>query len=147
MSISTATNEQSYSRLVCKVLLPSGEDVDLAQVKAGMAWHYKEYAHCQTPEDRQKYGGSKTLLAKRASRFVLWFRAHPLQPQDFRHGSQSPLCVDNSNHRITCSQQYTGAFMGNARSHIYHSGSPNCDEISQGNRVSFANAQAAEAAG
>lgn len=35
------TNEQSYGRLVCKVLLPSGEDVDLDQVKAGMAWHYK----------------------------------------------------------------------------------------------------------
>src|SRR5258707_1032413 len=30
------TGEQSYGRLVCKVLLANGEDVDLDQVKAGM---------------------------------------------------------------------------------------------------------------
>ncbi len=34
-------NEKSYGRLICKILLPNGEDVDLDQVKAGAAWHYK----------------------------------------------------------------------------------------------------------
>jgi endonuclease YncB( thermonuclease family) len=140
------TNEQSYGRLVCKVLLHSGEDVDLDQVKAGMAWHYKQYAYSQTLEDRQTYALAED--AAREAHLGLWSDAHPVQPQDFRHGSQSPLCVDNLNHRIACSQQYAGPVRGNARSHIYHwAGCPNYDEISQDNRVSFANAQAAEAAG
>jgi endonuclease YncB( thermonuclease family) len=30
--------ERSYGRLICKVLLPNGEDICLDQVKAGMAW-------------------------------------------------------------------------------------------------------------
>ncbi len=33
--------ERSYGRLICKVLLPNGDDVCLDQLKAGMAWHYK----------------------------------------------------------------------------------------------------------
>jgi endonuclease YncB( thermonuclease family) len=33
------SGKQSYGRLVCKVLLTNGEDVDLDQVKADMAWH------------------------------------------------------------------------------------------------------------
>ena len=38
-----------YGRYVCKVLLPDGKDVNLDQVQAGMAWHYKQYEDQQTP--------------------------------------------------------------------------------------------------
>jgi endonuclease YncB( thermonuclease family) len=34
--------ERSYGRLICKVLLPYGEDLCLDHVKAGMPWHYKQ---------------------------------------------------------------------------------------------------------
>jgi endonuclease YncB( thermonuclease family) len=30
-------DERSYGRLICKILLPKGEDICLDQVKAGMA--------------------------------------------------------------------------------------------------------------
>lgn len=36
-----------YERWACKVLLPSGEDICLDQIEAGMAWHYKQYQRLQ----------------------------------------------------------------------------------------------------
>jgi endonuclease YncB( thermonuclease family) len=41
-----------YGRLVCKVVLPTSEDVDLDQIKAGMAWHYEQYQRLQSATDR-----------------------------------------------------------------------------------------------
>lgn len=35
-------NDRSYGHLICQVLLPAGEDVDLDQLKAGMAWDYRQ---------------------------------------------------------------------------------------------------------
>lgn len=43
-------NERSYGRLICKIMLPDGEDACLDQVKAGMAWHYK---HTRTSRVRR----------------------------------------------------------------------------------------------
>jgi endonuclease YncB( thermonuclease family) len=98
--------EQSYGRLVCKVLLPNGEDVDLDQVKAGMAWHYKQYQSQQTPSDRAAYAAAED--AARETHLGLWSDAHPIQPQDFRHGTQSPLCFDKADHRIVSANNTTG---------------------------------------
>jgi len=140
--------EESYGRKVCKVLLPNGEDADLDQVKAGLAWHYKQYAFEQTPEDRQAYAAAED--AARQAHRGLWADAHPIQPQDFRHGTQSQLCFDDAqaDHRIACSEQYQGPVRGNRRSHIYHwPGCPNYDDIAEYNRVEFPNAAAAEQAG
>ena len=36
------TKRDRYKRIVGKVLV-SGEDVNLGQIEAGMAWHYKKY--------------------------------------------------------------------------------------------------------
>lgn len=139
-------NEQSYGRLVCKVLLPNGEDASLDQVKTGLAWHYKQYESEQSAEDRQLYGAAED--AARRAHLGLWSGAHPVQPQDFRHGTDSPLCFDKGDHRIACSEKYIGPVRGNARSHIYHwPGCPNYDDIAEHNRVEFANAKAAEDAG
>ncbi len=136
--------EQTYGRSVCKVLLPSGEDVDLDQVKAGYAWHYKQYAFSQSEDDQAKYGAAED--AAREAHLGLWADAHPVQPQDFRHGTQSRLCFDPPEHRTMCA--YNGPVRGNQRSHIYHwPGCPNYDDIADYNRVEFPNRQAAEAAG
>ena len=40
-----------YERIVGKVLL-SDEDMNLEQINAGLAWHYKKYQGEQTPNDR-----------------------------------------------------------------------------------------------
>jgi len=42
-------NERSYGRLICKILLPNSDDRCLEQLKAGMAWHYKQYQDEQSP--------------------------------------------------------------------------------------------------
>ena len=44
-----------YGRTVGKVML-SGRDVDLEQVRAGLAWHYKKYQREQSIEDRVSGG-------------------------------------------------------------------------------------------
>lgn len=43
-----------YERIVGKVLL-AGQDINLGQVAAGVAWHYKKYEGEQTRSDRIKY--------------------------------------------------------------------------------------------
>jgi hypothetical protein len=115
-------------------------------VKAGLAWHYKQYAFAQTPQDRDAYSAAED--AARESHIGLWADAHPVQPQDFRHGTQSPLCLNKQDHRIACSEEYQGPVRGNRRSHIFHwPGCPNYDDIADYNRVEFPSAAAAEQAG
>lgn len=135
-----------YKRWACKVLLPSGEDVCLDQIEAGMAWHYKQYQRLQSATDRAAYGAAEDQA--RHAKKGLWSEPNPVQPQDFRHGTRSPFCADNNDHRIACSDTYEGPVRGNMRSHIYHwPGCPNYDDIADHNRVEFANAMEAEKAG
>jgi len=138
-------NERSYGRLICKILLPNGEDIDLDQVKAGMAWHYKQYQDEQGPADREAYATAECTAMK--SKLGLWSDPHPIQPQDFRHGTNSPLLLDPKGCR-TSSEPSSGAVVGNSRSHIFEwPGCPYYSDISPDNRVPFPSPQAAEAAG
>lgn len=70
-----------YGRLVCKILL-DGRDIDLEQVKAGMAWHYKEYEQEQSAEDREAYARAEDEA--RNARRGLWSEANPIEPSEFR---------------------------------------------------------------
>lgn len=70
-----------YGRLVGKIIL-DGKDVNLEQVKAGMAWHYKFYEDEQTPEDRGAY--AKAESEARAARRGLWQDPNPTEPYQFR---------------------------------------------------------------
>ena len=85
-------DERSYGRLICKILLADGEDVDLDQVKAGMASHYKQYEDEQSATDRQAYAAAECAAMK--SKVGLWNDPRPVQPQDFRHSTNSPLLYD-----------------------------------------------------
>jgi len=138
-------NERSYGRLICKILLANGEDVDLDQVKAGMAWHYKQYEDEQSPADREAYAAAECAAMK--AKLGLWSDPHPVQPQDFRHGTNSPLLLDPKGCRMS-SEPSSGPVVGNARSHIFEwPGCPYYSDISPDNRVPFPSPQAAEAAG
>ncbi|WP_254772745.1 thermonuclease family protein [Nitrosospira multiformis] len=44
-----------YQRILGKVLV-DGQDVNLEQIKAGLAWHYKQYGKAQQLADRSRYG-------------------------------------------------------------------------------------------
>ncbi len=138
-------NERSYGRLICRILLPNREDACLDQVKAGMAWHYKQYEDEQSPDDRASYAAAECTAMK--AKIGFWSEPNPEQRQDFRHGTRSPLLLDANGCR-TSSEPVSGAVVGNARSHIFEwPACPYFSSISPDNRVPFSSPQAAEAAG
>src|SRR4051812_42244989 len=64
-------------RLVGKVLLGS-QDVSLAQVKGGLAWHFMESETELSPQDRLTYRSAEAR--SRSGRFGLWKDANPVAP-------------------------------------------------------------------
>jgi len=71
-----------YRREICKILL-DGVDANLEQVKAGMAWHYKQYAKEQSAQDRALYDSAES--SARAGRLGLWADREPVPPWVWRH--------------------------------------------------------------
>ncbi len=65
-----------YGRLVARVYT-DGEDVSLALVRAGFAWHYKQYSSDRMLADAENEA--------RASRIGLWSQGTPVAPWQFRH--------------------------------------------------------------
>lgn len=70
-------DQDRYSRTLGKVLI-NGRDVNLAQVKDGLAWHYTYYQSDQSPADRIAY--SRAEIQARQARLGLWADAHPIAP-------------------------------------------------------------------
>jgi len=70
-----------YKRAVCRIEV-DGIDANLAQVEAGMAWHYKAYSREQSPADRWRY--AKAEDRARDARQGLWADRAPVAPWDFR---------------------------------------------------------------
>jgi endonuclease YncB( thermonuclease family) len=139
--------EESYGRLICKVIA-DGSDADLAQVRDGLAWHYKQYQDEQAPADRTLY--ADTECTARKAHAGLWSDASPIAPWDYRHGTVSPIRLDGNGCHLS-SEPGNGeaaAVIGNRHSHIFHwPGCPDYGKISLGNRVEFASPAAAQAAG
>jgi endonuclease YncB( thermonuclease family) len=75
------TKRDKYQRLVGKLLL-NGRDINITQIEAGLAWHYKEYAMEQSPEDRQRYARAEEK--SRATRLGLWQDGQPVPPWMYR---------------------------------------------------------------
>ena len=48
-----------YGRILGKVLL-NEEGMNLEQLRAGLAWHYKKYQKEQSPEDRELLSNAET---------------------------------------------------------------------------------------
>ncbi len=74
-----------YGRLVGKILL-DGRDINLAQVRSGMAWHYKEYEREQSSEDRELYARAEDEA--RSARRGLWVDTNPVEPSEFRRAER-----------------------------------------------------------
>jgi endonuclease YncB( thermonuclease family) len=81
-----------HGRIVAKVLIaPPGEcappctariDVNLAQVEAGMAWHYRQFEQQQQPADRLAYAAAE--MQAREQRIGLWRDPNPVPPWEWR---------------------------------------------------------------
>ncbi|BCT69544.1 thermonuclease family protein [Nitrosospira sp. NRS527] len=70
-----------YQRILGKVLV-DGQDANLEQIRAGLAWHYKQYGKDQQPVDRRLYAEAEE--AARLKGVGLWCDPAPLPPWDFR---------------------------------------------------------------
>jgi endonuclease YncB( thermonuclease family) len=75
-----------YGRRVGKVLV-NGADANLEQVRAGFAWHYKEYEREQSSADRKLYADAE--IAARTAKSGLWRDNAPTPPWDWRHGNKT----------------------------------------------------------
>ena len=69
-----------YRRQVCVVYF-NGEDINLQMVKAGMAWHYKDYQNEQSRKQQRQY--SRAERNARKHQYGLW-RGESIEPWVFR---------------------------------------------------------------
>lgn len=121
-----------YGRTLGKVIF-DGRDINLEQIKAGLAWHYKVYEKEQSADDRKLYADAE--LQARDINAGLWAQAKFIAPWDFRSG-KNLANVDETK------------IYGNSGSKIYHwAGCPGFVKIGEKNRVVFNTAAEAESAG
>ena len=79
-----------YGQEVCKVWVQPFDcptcgktlDVGLAQIVAGLAWWYRDYAKEQGPEDQGRYESSEREA--RLRKLGLWSAPYPVPPWDWR---------------------------------------------------------------
>lgn len=75
------SKKDKYGRIVGKIIV-DGVDVNLEQIKAGMAWHYKKYQKEQLVADRSIYAHAEELA--RENNLGLWQDEGKIPPWDFR---------------------------------------------------------------
>lgn len=125
-----------YGRTVAKILL-DGRDINLEQIKAGFAWHYKAYEREQPPEDRLTYSAAEAEA--RTARRGLWQDPNPTPPGEFRVEAKADRWGE---------APPEGTIIGNKNNKNYHR--PDCPgyrAMAESSRVFFKSVEEAEAAG
>ena len=130
------TKVDKYRRTVGSIML-DGRDVNIEQVKAGLAWHFKKYEDEQSPEDRRTYAAAEQEA--RSASLGLWKVAAPTAPGDWRQEVKTKRWGP---------PPPEGTIIGNSNSKRYHR--PDCAgyrDMAERNRVFFKTVAEAEAAG
>jgi endonuclease YncB( thermonuclease family) len=70
-----------YKRVIGKILL-NGNDMNLEQIKRGLAWHYKAYEREQDVEDRSIYANAEYKAQR--DKVGLWVDMNSVAPWDWR---------------------------------------------------------------
>lgn len=76
-----------YGRHVCTVWVDE-VDVSLAQLRAGLAWHFKRYASEQSLGERAAYARAEEEA--RAAGLGLWQDKNPIPPWEWRAAMSAP---------------------------------------------------------
>ena len=85
-SVIVDTHKQDrYGRLVGKVIV-DGQDVNIEQVRRGMAWVYRQYERELSDDDRQSYDRAESDARKFQK--GLWADKSPMPPWEFRKREQ-----------------------------------------------------------
>jgi len=71
-----------YKRIVGKVILDK-QDICLAMIELGLAWHYKDYEKEQSKTDRDLYNQAE--LKAREAKIGLWQDSKAIELSSFRH--------------------------------------------------------------
>jgi endonuclease YncB( thermonuclease family) len=75
------SKRDKYGRIVGKVIR-DGQDINLAQIIEGFAWHYKKYQREQSKLDRVLYSSAETEA--RTRHIGLWVSPAAIPPWEFR---------------------------------------------------------------
>lgn len=75
------SKKDKYGRFVGNIFI-NGKDINLEQIKAGLAWHYKKYAGEQSKKDRIAYSNAEDKA--KAARIGFWSMPNPSPPWDYR---------------------------------------------------------------
>lgn len=75
------TKKDRYGRVVGKVLV-NGRDINIDQIRRGMAWFYRHYEKEQSVSDRLRYDCAE--MEAKDDRRGLWADKNPTPPWDFR---------------------------------------------------------------
>jgi micrococcal nuclease len=114
-----------YSRLVAKITI-GDRDINLEQLRAGMAWYFWKYASDVALDDRPIY--EKVEAEARSEQRGLWEQPNPTPPWQYRAGQESSEPGSTADLPI----------IGNRNSGIYHrSDCPDYRKVSPRNRVEF----------
>lgn len=76
-----------YGRII-GVIAVEQLDAGLEQIRAGLAWHYKQYEKEQPPRSRTAYAAAEDTSRK--ARIGIWSQPEPIPPWDYRKSSRSP---------------------------------------------------------
>jgi endonuclease YncB( thermonuclease family) len=79
-----------YRRSLCKIVVDDS-DLNLEQVRSGLAWHYKAYSSSQSKDDQKSYAVAEIYAQN--SKIGLWEDEAQIPPWDFRKG------INNSERR------------------------------------------------
>lgn len=74
--------QDRYKRHICTVSTPALGDVGLEMVRQGMAWWYRDYAHEQPADSRERYDQAEAQSIK--SKRGLWSDPHAVPPWEWR---------------------------------------------------------------
>jgi hypothetical protein len=126
-------------------VIVGASNANLEQLRAGLAWYYREYAADVAPENRPLYEAAEAEA--RAARRGLWGDLSPQAPWAWRSGE--PASVATPRGLLSATPAATvGRVIGNRNSNIYHV--PGCrsyNDVAERNRVYFATEAEARAAG
>lgn len=107
-----ATDTDRYGRTVARVIV-DGKDLNEELLRAGYAWHYKQYSKDPDLADMERKA--------RASKLGLWADPHALEPWAFRRGGKSEAAEPE-----TAEPKKEAAYHGNYKTRVFHGSGCRC---------------------